>query len=95
MTILQLCEQHIVKAIQRRLVYARKYLKERRKELISLVNAQIKALTKDDVIKAQDALLKTLKPKNCKYLINYYQLKEKQFLYYYIRTYQNGRVYST
>jgi MULE transposase domain len=38
-TILQLCEWHAAKAIQRRLVHARKYSKERREGLINLVNA--------------------------------------------------------
>jgi len=38
-TILQLCEWHATKAIQRRLVHAGKYSKEKREGLIDLVNA--------------------------------------------------------
>jgi len=79
-TILQLCEWHAAKAIQRRLVHAGKYLKERREGLTNLVHAWIKALIEDDVGKAREALLKALEPVERKYLIDYYQLKEKQFL---------------
>jgi hypothetical protein len=38
-TILQLCKWHAAKAIQRRLIHARKYLKERREGLTNLVYA--------------------------------------------------------
>jgi hypothetical protein len=76
-TILQLCEWHAAKAIQRRLVHAGKYSKEKREGLTNLINAWIKASTEDDVKKTQEALLKALEPAERKYLIDYYQLKEK------------------
>ena len=79
-TILQLCERHTAKAIQQRLVNAMKYSKERREGLTDFVNAWIRASTEDDVEKTQGALLKALKPAERKYLINYYQPKEKRFL---------------
>ena len=50
-TILQLCEWHAAKAIQRRLVHAGKYSKERREGLTDLVNAWIRASTEDSVEK--------------------------------------------
>ena len=86
-TILQLCEWHAAKAIQRRLVHAGKYSKERREGLTDLVNAWIRALTEDNVKKTQEVLLKALEPAERKYLIDYYQPKEKQFLRCWTRTY--------
>ena len=94
-TVLQLCEWHAAKAIQRKLVHAGRYSKERREELINLVNAWIKALTEDDVKKTRETLLIALEPIERKYLIDYYQPKEKQFLRFWTRTYRNLGVYST
>jgi hypothetical protein len=71
-TVLQLYEWHALKAIQRRLVHVSKYSTKRREVLTSLVNAWIKALTKDNVLKARNALIKQLKPQDCEYLINFY-----------------------
>ena len=51
-TILQLCEWHAVKAIQRKLIHSSKYSKEKREGLTNLVNTWIIALTKEDVDKA-------------------------------------------
>ena len=66
-TTLQLSEWHAVKAIQRRPAHAGKYLKGRREELTSSVNAWIMALTKGDAVKARDALLKALEPQEREY----------------------------
>jgi hypothetical protein len=94
-TLLQLCEWHAVKAIQRRLVHAGKYSKERREELTDLVNAWIKAPSVNDVFKAREALLKELQPPEQQYLIDYYQPKEEQFLRCWTMTYSNLGVHST
>jgi hypothetical protein len=94
-TTLQLCEWHAVKAIQRKLVHAGKYSKERREGLTILVNAWIKAPTEDNANEARDALLKALEPREREYLVEYYQPMEKQFLRYWTRTYQNLGVHST
>ena len=81
-TILQLCEWHATKAIQRRLVHASKYSKEKREGLIDLVNTWIKAMIEDNANKAREVLLKALESQEHEYLIDFYQPKEKQFLHY-------------
>ena len=94
-TILQLCEWHAAKAIQRKLVHAGKYSKEKREGLTDLVNAWIRASTEDNVQKTREALLKALEPAERKYLIDYYQPKEKQFLRCWTKTYRNLGAHST
>ena len=94
-TLLQLCEWHATKAIQRWLVYAGKYSKERREELTNLVNVWIKAPTVDDAFKAREALLKELQPPEQVYLVDFYQPKEEQFLRCWTRAYSNLGVNST
>jgi hypothetical protein len=86
-TLLQLCKWHATNAIQRRLVYSRRYSKERREDLTDLVNAWIKAPTVNNAFEAREALLKELQLSEQTYLINFYQPKEEQFLRCWTRTY--------
>jgi N-acyl-D-amino-acid deacylase len=52
-------------------------------------------ISEDNIKKAREALLKVLEPAECKYLIDYYQPKEKQFLRFWRRTCRNLGVHST
>jgi hypothetical protein len=45
--ILQLCEWHAIKAIKKRLIHSGRYCKERREELVSLVNNWVKSASED------------------------------------------------
>jgi hypothetical protein len=45
--ILQLCEWHTIEAIKKRLIHSRRYCKERREELVSLVNNWVKSASED------------------------------------------------
>lgn len=92
--ILQLCEWHAIEAIKKRLIHSGRYCKERREELVSLVNNWVKSAS-EDLDENRDKLEKELHEEERQYLRSFYRPKEPQFTRVYTRYYKNLGVYST
>ena len=93
-TRLQLCKQHVIKAIRKRLIN-KEYFKETREVLVDLLNQQIKALDLKTLEKTRNKILSRLRSDDKTYLQTYYQLKEPQFCRAYTRILLNLKVNST
>jgi hypothetical protein len=68
---LQLCEWHAIQAIKRRLVAAGRYTKEKREEVIDLVNAWVKA-SMDSLDEKRRELLEALYVEEKEYISTNY-----------------------
>lgn len=88
-THLQLCEQHTIKAIKKRLIHSRRYSKETQLMLVNLLNKWIKAPNLEALKDAQKTLLSRLHFQERDYLQQFYQPKEPQFYYIYTRSLLN------
>ena len=84
---LQACIWHVVEAIKAKLVRAGKYSKERRDELIGLVWAWANSETLAAADEKRGKLLAQFGAEEQRYLREYYQPKEDQFLQAYMKTY--------
>jgi hypothetical protein len=87
-TILQFCDWHAVKNIEKRLA-DKDYSKEIRKELKTLLWTFIKSNTHGDLETIRAEIYLKLRLDEINYLREYWGSKEKQFLRIYTQTYPN------
>jgi hypothetical protein len=87
-TILQFCDWHAVKNVEKRLA-DKGYPREIRKELKTLLWTFIKSNTHGDLEAVRAEIYSKLRPDEIDYLREYWGPKEKQFLRIYTRTYPN------
>lgn len=93
--ILQLCKWHGVEAINRRLIAAGQYPKEKREKILDLIWKWVKSYTLEELESNRATLLESLLDREKEYLITHYQFKEHQFVRAYTRTYPNLSANST
>ena len=77
------------------MIDVRRYSKETRKEITSVINEQVKAKTVKEIGKKRLELFKLLRSVDYEYIKGFYQPKEHQFTRAYTRKLLNLRVYLT